>query len=372
MAAKTSLLELALLFARLGATSFGGPAAHVALMRHEVVLRRKWLDDQAFTGLYGATNLIPGPNSTELAMHLGAERAGGWGLVVAGCAFIVPAALITGLLAWLYVVYGALPQAAGLLAGLAPVVAALVAHALSGLAASLFKRDFRPWLVGAGSVAALLLGVHELAVLGGAGLLALLLARVPFATPTAALLPLALAAPAVLPTPLGLFAVFLKIGSVLFGSGYVLVAFLRTELVERLHWLTPQQLTDAVAAGQVTPGPVFSTATFVGGILAGPWGAVAATLGIFLPAFVFVALSRPILARLTRSPAVRAFLGGVNAASLALMGVVLFDLIRAACTTPWSIALGVACLAVLLTTRLNPTWLIAAGAVVGLVAGPHM
>lgn len=366
----TSLAELALLFSRLGATAFGGPAAHIALMREEVVRRRGWLTDEAFLDLLGATNLIPGPNSTELAIHIGWARRRWAGLLVAGVCFILPAMALTGALAWAYVRFGALPQASWLLWGVKPVILAVVVHAIWNLA-PVAARTWPLRLVGAAALALSALGVHELLVLLGAGtLLAVaragrkgtglqqLVPAVPVAT--------GLAAVSAVTLP-GLFWVFLKIGSVLFGSGYVLLAFLRAELVQRLHWLTEAQLIDAVAAGQVTPGPVFSTATFIGYVLAGPAGALVATLGIFLPAFVFVAASGPLVPRLRGSPAAGAFLDGVNVASLALMALVAVQLGRAALQDVPAALLGLAAAALLLRSRVNPTWLILGGAVVGLL-----
>ena len=323
-----ALLELARLFLKLGATAFGGPAAHIAMMEDEVVRRRGWLSRDEFLDLLGATNLIPGPNSTEMAIHVGHRRAGWAGLLVAGVCFIVPATAIVWVLAWVYVRYGRLPQVAGLLYGVKPVIIAIVVQALWGLGRSALKTRALV-LAGLASAALSFAGVNELALLFGAGL-AMALARgvararalgVAFLPPlsTLGLAAVATAQPFQLST---LFLVFLKVGAVLFGSGYVLLAFLRAELVVRLGWLSEGQLLDAVAVGQVTPGPVFTTATFVGYVLGGHAGAAAATAGIFLPAFLFVAVSGPLVPRLRRSAAAGAFLDGVNVASLALMAVV--------------------------------------------------
>ncbi|MBY0274987.1 chromate efflux transporter, partial [Candidatus Binatia bacterium] len=343
------LRELATLFLRLGTTAFGGPAAHIAMMRDEVVLRRQWLSDADFLDLLGATNLIPGPNSTEMAIHLGHRRAGWPGLVVAGTCFILPAALITLALAWLYVRFASRPDAAWLLYGVKPVVIAIVAQAVLGLA-PVAARTVALRLLAIAVAAAAVLGVNEFLLLLLAGLAAVAIARssrehgagiapglLPASAASLAGAGAATAGPAMLagvapvaPSAVGiapLFWVFAKIGSVLFGSGYVLLAFLRAELVERLGWLTPAQLVDAIAIGQLTPGPVFTTATFVGYVLAGNAGACAATLGIFLPAFVFVALSAPLLPRLRRSWVAGALLDGVNVASLALMAVVTLQLV---------------------------------------------
>lgn len=372
-AAPTSLGALALLFLRLGATAFGGPAAHIAMMRDEVVRRRAWLREEQFLDLLGATNLIPGPNSTELAIHIGWQRRRWAGLLVAGAAFILPAALITGALGWAYVRFGALPAAGWLMYGVKPVILAVVVQAIWGLGAKALKTARLRGLAGLSALLAAF-GMHELAVLFGAGGVAVLLARAHRAEP-----PAGAAGPlmfAVLPPAVGgaaanaaslpaLFAVFVKIGSVLFGSGYVLLAFLRADLVERLGWLSEAQLIDAVAVGQITPGPVFTTATFIGYVLAGPAGAAVATLGIFLPAFAFVALSGPLIPRLRASPAASAFLDGVNAASLALMALVTFQLAGAALVDLPSVALGVASALLLLRFQLNSTWLVLGGALAG-------
>lgn len=375
----TPLSELALLFLRLGATAFGGPAAHVAMLRDEVVNRREWMTDAAFLDLLGATNLIPGPNSTEMAIHVGWARRRWTGLAVAGLAFILPATLITGVLAWAYVRYGDLPQARWLLYGVKPVILAIVFQAIWGLA-PLAARSWPLRFLGVAAVAASALGVHELAVLLGSGLLVVAmraaLDRRPPA-PVAAfapLLPLAAGAAGLASaggvTLNGIFWLFCRTGAVLFGSGYVLLAFLRADLVERLGWLTEAQLLDAIAAGQVTPGPVFSTATFVGWLLAGPSGALVATAGIFLPAFVFVALSAPLVPRLRTSPTAAAFLDGVNVASLALMAVVTALLGRAAVIDVPTALLAAGAAILLLRFRPNSTWLVLGGAVAGAIIAP--
>lgn len=366
--ARTSLWTLAALFGRMGATTFGGPAAHIALLRTEAVARRRWLDDGAFLDLLGATNLIPGPNSTEMVMHVGWLRRGLPGLIVAGLAFIAPAAVLTGLLAWAYVVHGARPEAAWLLYGVKPVMLAVVLHALAALAPKA-AATWKLRVLGLAAAGAVLLGADEIATLVACGLAAVVAARVgplPGIGPLVGLgAPPVVALAAGAPTALSLFGIFLKIGAVLYGSGYVLLSFLRADFVERTGWLTEAQLIDAIAIGQVTPGPVFTTATFIGYVLAGPWGAAAATLGIFLPAFVFVALSGPLVSRLRRSPAASAALDGVNVASLALMAVVTAQLGRAALLDATTVGLALVSLLLLVRTSLNPTWLIAAGALVG-------
>lgn len=393
----TSLGELARLFLKLGTIAFGGPAAHIAMMEDEVVRRRRWLTREQFLDYVGATNLIPGPNSTELAIHIGHARAGWAGLLVAGASFILPATCIVLAIAWAYVRFGALPQAAGLLYGVKPVVIAVVLQALWRLGRSAIKTRVLAALALAAALA-VALGVNELAVLAAAGALmalahaatgsgsAAVRALAPWlvvgtaartggreqltvVTATAAATAAGAGASVVAAgTSVGLwtlFGVFAKIGAVLFGSGYVLLAFLRADLVERLGWLTERQLLDAVAVGQVTPGPVFTTATFIGYVLGGGAGAAVATTGIFLPAFVFVALSGPLVPRLRRSPTAGAVLDGVNVASLALMAVVSWQLARAALVDPLTLALAAGSAFLLLRFRVNSAWLVLAGAMVG-------
>jgi chromate transporter len=375
-----ALLEVARVFTRLGATAFGGPAAHIALMEDELVRRRGWVSRERFLDLLGAANLIPGPNSTELAIHLGYVRAGWAGLLVAGACFIVPAALMVGALAWAYVRFGALPDVEAILAGVKPAVLVVVADALWRFARTVVlrssfdgRRRLEEAAIVAAAILATLLGANELLVLLGAGAVSTLRVLRPRALTCAAAPvlgaaagPLAIAAVASAPaTAAGLFAVFVKIGSVLYGSGYVLLAFLRADLVERLGWLTDAQLLDAIAVGQVTPGPVFTTATFVGYLAAGPGGAAAATVGIFLPAFALVALSGPLVPRLRASPAASAFLDGVNAASLALMAVVTLQLGRDALASPSAVAIAAVTAVLLLRFRVNSAWLVAGGAAAG-------
>ncbi|HEY6102384.1 MAG TPA: chromate efflux transporter, partial [bacterium] len=293
------LRGLAALFLRLGVIGFGGPAAHIAMMRDEVVRRRGWLTDQEFLDLVGATNLIPGPNSTEMAMHVGSVRAGLPGLIVAGVCFITPAALIVGALAALYVRYGTTPEGGWVLYGIKPVIIAIVVQALWGLGRSALRTP-PVWMIAAAACALYLVGINELVLLAAGGIIALVLLR---GALLAAVALVAATAPEV-GAPfelLKMFLLFLKTGAVLYGSGYVLLAFLRGDFVSRLGWLTDQQLLNAVSIGQFTPGPVLTTATFVGYLLAGIPGAVLATVGIFLPAFIFVAVSAPVIPRLRRS-----------------------------------------------------------------------
>lgn len=404
-AQSTSLAEIARLFLKLGTIAFGGPAAHIAMMEDEVVRRRRWLTREEFLDYLGATNLIPGPNSTELAIHIGNARAGWRGLLVAGACFILPASIIVGVIAWAYVRFGALPAAAGLLYGVKPVVIAVVLQALLGLGRTALKTRLLVAL-GLASAAAAALGVNELAILLVAGVFMALVRAIDRSRdrqagtggspPSASALLLSVPGRlritlrgAMVPRDTGawgaaasavagggsaasfglwtLFGVFVKIGAVLFGSGYVLLAFLHADLVERLHWLTERQLLDAVAVGQLTPGPVFTTATFIGYVLGGAPGAVTATIGIFLPAFVFVALSGLLLPRLRRSPTTRAVLDGVNVASLALMGVVTWELGRAALIDPLSIGMAVLSMLLLFHFRVNSAWLILGGAIAGLL-----
>ncbi|WP_246080742.1 chromate efflux transporter [Nonomuraea mesophila] len=373
--------EVALLFLKLGTIAFGGPAAHIAMMRDELVRRRGWVSDERFADLMGATNLIPGPNSTELAIHLGHDRARMRGLVAAGVCFILPAALIVTTLAWAYVTYGSTPAAEGLLYGIVPAVIAIIAHALFGLWRTVIKTA---WLgaLALAALAAYLAGVNELLILAAGALLAAAV-RLPRRLPRRPpgdqnRLPGVLAAPLLafggsplFPEPTGgqltqLFLTMLKIGSVLYGSGYVLLAFLRGDFVERLGWLSSQQLADAVSIGQVTPGPVFTTATFVGYVVAGPIGAFVATVAIFLPSFVFVGLLTRLTGWLRSSRWASALLDGVNAAALALMAGVSYQLARTAVVDPLTAAIAVLSLVLLWTTKLNNAWLIAGGAAIGL------
>ena len=327
--------EVAALFLRLGVLGFGGPAAHIAMMRDEVVRRRRWIDDAEFLDLVGATNLIPGPNSTELAIYLGAKRAGGRGLVAAGVCFIGPAVLIVSVLAWLYQRYGTDPTAVDLRYGVLPVIIAIVAVALIGLGRSSLNVALNA-VIAVGAFAGYLVGVHELVLLVAAGSATALWqvrnAHRDSRLLSVVLLPMLAGADPTRVTVWRLFLVFLEIGSVLYGSGYVLLAFLQRILVDDLGWITSQQLLDAIAVGQITPGPVFTTATFIGWQVDGVVGAAAATAGIFLPSFVFVALLGRVVTWMRNRPAAKAFLGGVTAASLGLIGGVLVELVDTAIT----------------------------------------
>ena len=377
---RVGALATSLLFLRLGAIAFGGPAAHVALMRDEFVRRRKWLTDQHFMDLLGITNLIPGPNSTEMAIHLGFVRSGWAGLIGAGIAFILPAALMVGILAWAYVAYGSTPQAEWLLYGVRPVIIAVVVTAIWGLARTILRK----WHAIAVAVAVIgpgLLGVNELALLfGGAAVgtalklgrdrwesgMPLVGALLPLLGPSALTATIAAVAAPISLTTLGL--TFLKIGAVLYGGGYVLVAFMRGDFVDRLGWLTDQQLLDAIAIGQLTPGPLFTSATFVGFLLAGTIGAVIATVAIFLPSFVFVAAVGPFVTRIRQNRWSGAMLDGVNAAALGLMAVVTVQLGRDSVVDVLTAALAVGTLGVLVFTKLSSVWIILGGAMVGVAA----
>jgi chromate transporter len=371
------LKKLALLFFKLGVISFGGPASHIAMMEDEVVRRRRWLSRDEFLDLLGATNLIPGPNSTEMAIHIGRRCAGWPGLLVAGSCFILPATLIVTALAWAYVRYGSLPQTGAALYGVKPVVIAIILQALWGLWRAALKTKTLA-LVGAAGILLDFLGVHELVILFGAGIATGLGSQIADRIrrgESLSLIPPAFlfkttALTATSPSSFGLwplFFFFLKVGSVLFGSGYVLLAFLRADLVERWGWLTESQLFDAVTAGQVTPGPVFTTATFIGYVLGGLPGALVATVGIFLPAFFFVALSSPLVTRIRRSATAGSVLDGINAASLALMAVVTWRLGRAALVDWTTVAMMVVSLILLIRFRVNSAWLVPVGALFGLV-----
>src|SRR5580658_4460770 len=316
--------ELALAFLRLGTTAFGGPAAHIAMMEDEFVRRRAWLTREQFLDLVGAAGLIPGPSSTEVAIYVGYRRAGWRGLLVAGLCFILPAAFMVTAIAWAYVRYGRLPAVGGVLYGVKAVIIAIVAHALVAFGRTAITSA---WLAALGVAAALAsaLGVSPVVVLFAAGLVSATARLRSNARVAALIAPGPIGASVITATPavlLKLFLVFLKIGALVFGSGYVLLAFLRTDLVEGTHWLTEPQLIDAVAVGQFTPGPVFTTATFIGYLVAGVPGAIVATLGVFLPSFVLVALSGPLIPRVRRSLIAGAFLDGVNVAAIALMAVV--------------------------------------------------
>jgi chromate transporter len=371
LSGNSSIRELALFFLRLGTTAFGGPAAHIAIMDDELVRRRRWLSREKFLDLLGASNLIPGPSSSELAIHIGYLRAGWIGLIVAGTCFIFPAAVIVAVLAWFYVRFGSLPVTSAILYGVKPVVIAVILQALWGLGRTALKTRFLG-LVGAFSLVLAFWGLHPLLLLLLAGIAACLTSlgrsRLSLSTfslsgaPTAAL-----AGTAASFSLASLFLAFLKLGAVVFGSGYVLLAFLRADLVVRHGWLTDSQLLDAVAVGQVTPGPVFTTATFIGYLLGGVRGSIVATVAVFLPAFLLVAASGPLVPRIRRSKTAAAFLDGVNVGSLALMAEVTWQLGRTSLVDIVTMVLAVVSMVALLRLRLNSAWLVLIGAVVGLM-----
>ena len=364
------------MFLKLGTIAFGGPAAHTAMMRDELVRRRGWISDERFVDLIGATNLIPGPNPTELAIHLGFDRARWRGLAAAGVCFILPAALIVTGLAWAYVTYGDTPAVEGILYGIVPAVIAIIANALFGLLRTVIKSIWLGGLVIA-ALAAYLLGVNELLILAGGAVLAAA-ARLVRDRRWRSSLHSLLVAPVlgfagqpVFPDPTGsqlaqLFTTMLKIGAVLYGSGYVLLAFLRGDFVGRLGWIAQQQLIDAISVGQVTPGPVFTTATFIGYLVAGPIGAFIATVAIFAPSFVFVGLLTRLTDTLRSSPSTSALLDGVNAAALGLMAGVSYQLARSAIVDLLTLAIAVVAFALVWKAKLNTAWYIAAGALIGL------
>lgn len=368
---------------KLGVTAFGGPAAHIAMLRQDVVEKRRWLTDQRFLDLIGVTNLIPGPNSTEMVMHVGKERAGGKGLVAAGAAFILPAALITLFFAWLYVEYGSTAEGSWIMRGIKPIVLAVVAQAIWNLGRTAFK-TLPLAITGLLVFGLYLAGMNEIVLLFGGALLAFsahwlitsgtrpsassILA--PLLTPILAPGLLAIQATAEQSLPysaLRLLLTFLKIGSVLYGSGYILVAFVRNDFVERLGWLTEEQLLDAVAVGQFTPGPVFTTATFVGYVAGGFWGAALGTIGIFLPAFMFVSVAHSLINRLMHLPWVRPLLDGINVAAIGLMAAVAIVLARDAVVDALTAILFVISSALLIRYRVNSAILVAAGALVSVM-----
>ncbi len=366
--------EVALFFLRLGFTAFGGPAAHIAMMHTELVEKRKWLDEQRFLDLLGGANMIPGPSSTELAIFLGFERAGWMGLLMGGACFILPAMLVVLALAWAYVRFGTMPQVAWLFYGIKPVIIAIILQALWGLGRKAVK-NIATAAVGLIVLVLYLLGINVIVLMAAGGIILLAIEglkhrqRIPpiaawFSLHTLNLLPAAGSTTFSLPL---LFLTFLKIGAVLYGSGYVLLAFLRADFVVRLGWLTDQQLVDAIAIGQVTPGPVFTTATFIGYLLGGLPGALLGTVGIFLPSFAFVPLVYPILNRLRNSPWTSAFLDGVIVASLGLMAGVTGQLGVAALIDYFTVILALIAAVVLFRFKINPTWLILLGALAGVL-----
>lgn len=374
---KQRLTELATVFLRLGTIAFGGPAAHIAMMDNEVVNRRQWMSREKLLDLLGITNLIPGPNSTELAIHIGYERAGWRGLLVAGSCFILPAMLIVWALAAIYARYQTVPQVEWLLYGIKPVIIAIVIQAVWNLGKKAAK-DVPTIIAGIAGIAAYLAGLNEILVLILLGIAVMLVKnwQARGHTSGAFLLPISGILAQVGSTTaavtsvswISVFVFFLKIGCVLYGSGYVLLAFLQRDLVERNQWLTSQQLLDAVAIGQFTPGPVFTTATFIGYLLAGNAGAIAATIGIFLPAFVLVWVLNPWVPKLRQSSWASGFLDGVNAASLGLMAGVTYTLGRAALVDWLTIIVAIVSAIAVFKFKINSAWLVLVGGAIGFVS----
>lgn len=366
------LKEVAYLFLKLGTIGFGGPAAHIAMMHNEVVKRRKWMSEERFLDLLGATYLIPGPNSTEMAIHTGFVRAGWLGLITGGVSFILPAMLIVLALAWVYMRFGSTPHAGWIFYGIKPVIIAIILQALWDLGKKAV-RDLFAVLVVVVVIILYFLGINEIALLICAGLAVMLINNAKRLTKHSLPIFSLLATPVVPFTavkmfgqPL-LFLIFLKIGSVLYGSGYVLLTYLRADFVARSGWLTDKQLLDAIAVGQVTPGPVLTTATFIGFILGGVKGALLATLGIFLPSFIFVAVTNPLIPRIRKSAWSGSLLDGVNVASMGLIAGVTWQLGSASLVDLLTISLALLSLWLLVRFKINSTWLIAGGAIVGLL-----
>ncbi len=367
------LKEVAYLCLKLGTIGFGGPAAHIALMHNEVVKKRKWLDEQRFLDLLGATYLIPGPNSTEMAIHTGFVRAGWPGSIAGGACFIIPAMLIVTAMAWVYVRFGSVPQAGWILYGIKPVIIAIIVQALWDLSRKAVK-DLLTALTGISVIILYFFRVNEIALLFGAALVVMAIKNskslkgrfMPLLASPLLGVSLPVLAAKTFSLPL-MFLIFLKIGSVLYGSGYVLLAYLRADFVTRLGWFTDRQLMDAIAIGQVTPGPLFTTATFIGYVLGGIKGALVATLGIFLPSFIFVAISNPLIPRIRNSSWAGSLLDGINVASMGLMAAVTWQLGRSSLTDPLAIVIAIISITLLVRFKVNSTWLVAGGAIIGLL-----
>ena len=366
------------MFFKLGTIAFGGPAAHIAMMDDEVVKRRQWFDRERLLDLIGVTNLLPGPNSTELAIHIGFERAGWKGLFVAGSCFIFPAMGVVWILAVIYDQYRALPEVGWLLYGIKPVIMAIILQALWKLGKKAIK-DTPTIMAATGVIVGYFLGVNEILLLLLAGIAVMMIVNlrsgglasawlVPFPGLMAQTGGSAAAVTGASPSRIQIFVFFLKIGSVLYGSGYVLLAFLQRDLVERYQWLTSQELLDAIAIGQFTPGPVFTTATFVGYLVGGNGGAISATIGIFLPAFLLVGIVNPWVSYLRQSRWFGPFLSGVNAASLGLMAAVTYTLGREAIVGGFTLALAMLGIIAVFRFKVNSAWIVLAGGIVGFLA----
>lgn len=367
---RSELKELAGLFLRLGFTAFGGPAAHTAMMRNEVVDKKKWISDQHFLDLVGATNLIPGPNSTELAIHIGYERAGWKGLLIAGLCFILPAVIISGLLGYFYFEYKFLPNTQSILNGIKPAVIAVVIMAIVPMT-RISVNKISTGLIALSVLCLAILGANELILMFGAGIAMFLIWLRPSRS-SMTLAPILLTSwmhqdlsPA---RSVKLFLIFLKIGAILYGSGYVLFAFIDSELVST-GLLSRSDLVNAIAVGQFTPGPVFSSVTFIGYQMGGWKGSVSSTIGIFLPAFVFVLILRPLMNALKNSQAFRAFLDGINAASIAIIIAVCINM-SLSFYTDWKSLLIMlfSFIALVLLPKLNNAWVILGGAILGWIS----
>lgn len=366
------LQEIAQVFLRLGAIAFGGPAAHIAMMDEEIVEKRRWMSREKLLDLLGITNLIPGPNSTELAIHIGYEKAGWKGLIVAGCCFILPAMLIVWILAIIYVRYQNVPSAEWLLYGIKPVVIAIVIQALWKLGKKAIKD--KPTTIG-GIIATIgyFLGINEVLLLLAVGVGVMLLKNYGKNRDNLQKMiffPLFAVSPSttiVAASWIKVFFAFLKIGCILYGSGYVLLAFLQRDFVENYHWLTSEQLLDAIAVGQITPGPVLTTATFIGYLVAGNLGAIFGTIGIFLPAFIFVLVINPWVSKIRNSASASGFLDGVNTASLGLMAGVTYTLIRTSVVDIFTLILAIAATIIVFRYKINSAWLVLAGGLFGLL-----
>ena len=376
------LQELAIVFLRLGTIAFGGPAAHIAMMDQELVSHRRWLSSEKFLDLLGVTNLIPGPSSTELAIYIGYDRAGWRGLVIAGSCFILPAMLIVWAIAAIYVQYQTLPQMSWLLYGIKPVIIAIILQAVVKLGKKAAKNT-PTTIAGVLAIAGYLAGINEILMLVSLGIAVMLVQNLQTKESTSSLflLPFSeilaqvgnspnsinLTTPSTTVSWPSVFLIFLKIGSVLYGGGYVLLAFLQRDLVEQNHWLTSQQLLDAVAIGQITPGPLFTTATFIGYLLAGNEGAIAGTVGIFLPAFILIMLVNPWVTKLRQSRWVSGFLDGVNVVSLGLMAGVLYTLARSAVVDWATVLIAIGSAIVVFRFKINSVWLVLGGGAIGLI-----
>lgn len=367
MSSKSELKDIAKLFFKLGSIAFGGPAAHIAMMDDEVVKKRKWMTQEHFLDLVGATNLIPGPNSTEMTMHVGYERAGWKGLFVAGFSFIFPAVVITSIFAWLYQQYGQLPKVEPFIYGIKPAVIAIIVIAAYRLGKKAIK-NVELGILGTATLIVSLMGINEIIALFGCGIVGLLIYLVKVNKSNLnTFIPLLLFQ---VPEPLKMgslkiFLTFLKVGAVLYGSGYVLFAFLDSELVAK-GWLTRQVLIDAVAVGQITPGPVLSTATFIGWQMNGVSGAMAATIGIFLPSFLFVLVLNPLIPRLRKSKVFGAFLDAVNVAAVALIVAVTINMGKDTLTDWRTILIAAASLIIVFVfKKVNSAFIVLGGAILG-------